>query len=93
MCRGDPSAADPRWWQFGLYALDEQCTRFVTRGSECAANTPLWWLGMRIMEPASFIMTRRYLLGVKERAEALRASASPSTAVRPTAPPAGVSAT
>jgi hypothetical protein len=29
---------------------------------------------MRIMEPASFIMTRRMLLGVKERAEALRAS-------------------
>jgi hypothetical protein len=29
---------------------------------------------MRIMEPTSFIMTRRMLLGVKERAETLRAS-------------------
>lgn len=61
-------------WQFGLYPLDEKRTRFVTRGTERVPNTPLWWLGMRIMEPASFIMTRRFLLGVKERAEALRAS-------------------
>jgi hypothetical protein len=29
-----------------------------------------------MMEPAAFVMTRRMLLGVKERAEALRASAS-----------------
>jgi hypothetical protein len=29
---------------------------------------------MRITEPAAFIMTRRMLLGVKVRAEALRAS-------------------
>jgi hypothetical protein len=63
-----------KWvWQFGLYPLDEQHTRFVTRGTERVPNTLLWWLGMRMMEPASFIMTRRFLLGVKERAEALRA--------------------
>lgn len=64
-------------WQFGLYPLDDQCTRLVTRGTERTPNTPLWWLGMRIMEPAAFIMTRRFMLGVKQRAEALRAS-SPS---------------
>jgi hypothetical protein len=29
---------------------------------------------MRVMEPAAFIMTRRMLLGVKERAEALKAA-------------------
>jgi hypothetical protein len=64
-----------KWvWQFGLYPLDGHRTRFVTRGTECVPNTPVWWLGMRIMEPASFIMTRRFLLGVKERAEALRAA-------------------
>jgi hypothetical protein len=62
-------------WQFGLYPLDEQRTRFVTRGTERVPRTLLWWLGMRFMEPASFIMTRRMLLGVKERAETLRASA------------------
>ena len=48
----------------------------VTRGTERVPNNPGWWLGMRIMEPAAFIMTRRMLLGVKERAETLRASAS-----------------
>jgi hypothetical protein len=65
-----------KWvWQFGLYPLDEHRTRFVTRGSERVPANPLWWLGMRIMEPASFIMTRRFLFGVKERAEALAARA------------------
>jgi hypothetical protein len=64
-----------KWvWQFGLYPEDDRRTRLVTRGTERVPNTPLWWLGMRVMEPASFIMTRRFLLGVKERAEALRAS-------------------
>ena len=60
--------------QFGLYPLDDRRTRFVTRGTERVPKKPLWWLGMRIMEPAAFIMTRRMLLNVKERAEALRAS-------------------
>jgi hypothetical protein len=58
-------------WQFGLYPLDAQRTRFVTRGTERVPKGPLWWVGMRLMEPASFIMTRRFMLGVKERAEAL----------------------
>ena len=62
-------------WQFGLYPLDDHRTRLVTRGTERVPNTALWWLGMRVMEPASFIMTRRFLFGVKERAEALRAPA------------------
>jgi hypothetical protein len=65
-----------KWvWQFGLYPEDDRSTRFVTRGTQHVPNTAIWWLGMRIMEPASFIMTRRFLLGVKARAEALRASA------------------
>ena len=63
-----------KWvWQFGLYPLDDRRTRLVTRGSEQVPKNLLWWVGMRIMEPASFIMTRRFLFGVKERAEALRA--------------------
>lgn len=79
-------------WQFGLYPRDKQHTRFVTRGTERVPNTPLWWLGMRIMEPASFIMTRRFLLGVKERAEALRASAGPTISPPRTSPTSGVGA-
>jgi hypothetical protein len=80
-------------WQFGLYPLDEQRTRFVTRGTEHVPNTPLWWLGMRFMEPASFIMTRRFMLGVKERAEALRSSAHAEALPPRTAPTAGARAT
>ena len=80
-------------WQFGLYPLDEQRTRFVTRGTERVPDTLLWWLGMRFMEPASFVMTRRMLLGVKERAETLRASAHDNGLRRSTtSPTTGVAA-
>jgi hypothetical protein len=58
-------------WQFGLYPLDDHRTRLVDRGTERIPKTLLWWLGMRIMEPAAFIMTRRFMLGVKQRAETL----------------------
>ena len=68
-------------WQFGLYPLDDRRTRLVSRGTERVPKTAAAWVGMRIMEPAAFVMTRRMLLGVKERAEALRASASESRAV------------
>jgi hypothetical protein len=53
-------------WQFGLYPFDDQRTRLVERGMERVPPTPLCWLGMRIAEPAGFIMTRRFLLGVKQ---------------------------
>jgi hypothetical protein len=45
------------------------------------------WLFMRVMEPAAFLMTRRMLLGVKERAERLQArgSAGPTAGRRPAA--------
>lgn len=61
-------------WQFGLYPLAENRTRLVTRGTERYAKTAAAWLFMRVMEPAAFIMTRRMLLGLKERAEAHRAA-------------------
>jgi len=66
-------------WQFGLYPGDEQRTRLVSRGIERVPNTPLWWLFMRISEPAAFIMTRRFMLGVKQRAETLRESVADTT--------------
>jgi hypothetical protein len=59
-------------WQLGLYPLDDVRTRLVNRGIERCPNTPFWWLFMRVMEPAAFVMTRRFMLGVKQRAEALR---------------------
>src|SRR6266545_5030148 len=58
-------------WQFGLYPLDNNRTRLVSRGTE-RVSTVVAWLIMPIMEPAAFIMTRRMLLGLKQRAEMLR---------------------
>jgi hypothetical protein len=64
-------------WQFGLYPLDQEHTRLVSRGSEYTPTTAVFWLFMRIMEPASFVMTSKMLLNVKKRAEQLHASAQP----------------
>ena len=60
-------------WQFGLYPLEGNRTRLVTRGTERFTSSVSTWLFMRVMEPAAFIMTRRMLLGLKQRAEAVRA--------------------
>jgi hypothetical protein len=57
-------------WQFGLYAIDEKQTRLVSR-SVVRARTVWAWLITFAIEPAGFIMTRRMLLGLKQRAEAL----------------------
>jgi hypothetical protein len=58
-------------WQFGLYAVDEKRTRLVSRS---CVNTRSSWarLATYVIEPAGFLMTRRMLLGLKQRAEALR---------------------
>jgi hypothetical protein len=60
--------------QFGLYPLDRQQTRLVSRGAERTPDTATFWLFMRLMEPASFVMTTRMLLNLKNRAERLYAS-------------------
>jgi hypothetical protein len=61
-------------WQFGLYPLDPRHTRLVSRGAESTPNTATFWLFMRVMEPASFVMTSKMLLNLKKRAEQLYAS-------------------
>ncbi len=58
-------------WQFGIDPIDAERTRLVSRNSVRTPSTAASWLFMRIMEPAAFLMTRRMLLGLKERAEAL----------------------
>jgi hypothetical protein len=60
-------------WQFGLYPVDDTRTRLVSRSS---VRTRSAWtrLATLAIEPAGFIMTRRMLLGLKQRAEALRAA-------------------
>ena len=61
-------------WQFGLYPLDERRTRLVSRNLVRVPRTLGCWLFMRVIEPAAFLMTRRMLLGLKDRAEALAAT-------------------
>ena len=57
-------------WQFGLYAVDESRTRLVSR-SQVRPQTVWTRLLTYAIEPAGFVMTRRMLLGLKQRAEAL----------------------
>jgi len=60
-------------WQFGLYPMDGTRTRLISRSSVRAR--PVWArLLTHVIEPAGFLMTRRMLLGLKQRAEALRAA-------------------
>jgi len=59
-------------WQFGLYPIDEKRTRLVSR-SRVRTQTVWARLFTYAIEPAGFVMTRRMLRGVKERAEGLRA--------------------
>jgi len=60
-------------WQFGLYPIDEQRTVLVSR-SRVHARTVWAWVLTCAIEPAGFVMTRRMLLGLKRRAEALASS-------------------
>jgi hypothetical protein len=59
-------------WQFGLYPADETRTRLVSR-NRVRAHAIWARLLSHAIEPAGFLMTRRMLLGLKQRAEALRA--------------------
>jgi hypothetical protein len=65
-------------WQFGLYPVDETRTRLISR-SRVRAQAMWARLLIHAIEPAGFLMTRRMLLGLKQRAEALRAAESGQT--------------
>ena len=57
-------------WQFGLYPIDERRTQLVSRS--CVRPLTLWArLFTYVIEPAGFVLTRRMLLGIKQRAEGL----------------------
>jgi hypothetical protein len=59
-------------WQFGLYAGDEKRTQLVSR-SRVSSRTAWAHLITYAIEPAGFLMTRRMLLGLKQRAERVSA--------------------
>jgi hypothetical protein len=61
-------------WSYGLYELDETHTRLVLRTTYCTSmNQLLGTLLLQVIDPGSFLMTRKHLLGIKQRAEALAA--------------------
>ena len=62
-------------WQFGLFPIAEGKTRLVSRNAVTVPQTLGAWCFMRVIEPAAFLMTRRMLLGIKQRAERLAARA------------------
>jgi hypothetical protein len=63
-------------WQFGLYPVDENRTRLVSRSHVRPLSVWATLFSACVIEPAGFFMTRRMLLGLKQRAESL-AAASP----------------
>ena len=65
-------------WQFGLYPIDGMRTRLITR-SRVRALTVWAQLLTYAIEPSGFVMTRRMLLGLKQRAESLGAAKSGET--------------
>jgi len=62
-------------WQFGLYAVDKNRTRLLSRSALHPLTIWTWLFSVVVIEPAAFLMTRRMLLGLKQRAETLRAQA------------------
>ena len=68
-------------WQFAIYRIDEKRTRLISRSR---VRTKTLWARLLtyVIEPAGFVMTRRMLLGIKQRAEALRAGRTDAHGVR-----------
>lgn len=57
-------------WAFVIYPLDEVTTRLIIRWRSDWRPSPLATLvNAVVLEPAQFIMERRMLLGIRERAE------------------------
>lgn len=71
---GEDPASGFEWsWQTVMEPIDEAHTRLITRNRGRVTETPLARLGLLAMDIAAFIMVRRWLIVLKERAEALHA--------------------
>ena len=57
-------------WTFALYPAGDGTTRLISR-NRLRGSGPLSRAGLLVMEPASLVMERKMLLGIKERAELL----------------------
>jgi hypothetical protein len=62
-------------WAFMVYPKDENSTRLITRFRLAGKSGLLTWIAYRfIFEPVTFIMERKMLLGIRQRAENYRIS-------------------
>jgi len=76
-------------WQFALIPVNRSQTRLIARNQARVPRSISTSLFMLALEPAAFIMTRKMLLGIRQRAEALcrdmsRRSAHSLSGVAPT---------
>lgn len=71
-------------WQFALVPVSRSQTRLISRNQACVPRSIASFLFRLALEPAAFIMTRKMLLSLKRRAEALcRESGSGSALLLP----------
>lgn len=78
-------------WAFVLEPLDGEQTRLLERFRTRATPGPATAIVRPVVDNGHFLMTRRHMLGLRERAERLHRSApEPASAPRPTATPATV---
>jgi uncharacterized protein DUF6064 len=61
-------------WELGVLPLGPNRSRLVSRNRGRMPTSVGWTLFRCVLEPAAFIMTRRMLIGLKQRAEALAAA-------------------
>ena len=61
-------------WCFMLDETDDKQTRLVLRVRTRLAMTPMLFLSLPIMYPGQYLMIRKMLLGIKQRAESLAGS-------------------
>ncbi|HEU4643268.1 MAG TPA: hypothetical protein VFS44_12510 [Gemmatimonadaceae bacterium] len=64
-------------WSFALVPVNGNATRLVTRSRCAPPETLRERLTLMAIEPPAFIMTRKMLLGIKRRAEALARRRAP----------------
>jgi hypothetical protein len=68
---------DPCTWGFFLREVDERTSRLVVRSRWGRRLGPLHWLiQYLLLEPIDFVMERKSLLGIRDRAQAQAAHAS-----------------
>jgi hypothetical protein len=65
-------------WAFVLTPAEAGKTRLLSRNRITGAG-PFFWLGLAVMEPASLVMERKMLLGIRRRAEQPEPAVAPAS--------------